>query len=101
MNAVTELRSGAPGLALASAAETRSAILELQSDRPMAILSTNNPENSGEEMQVLVKTSQGRSVFRRRFLIQLGAGDVSFTSVAKQGGAVVSDFVLPLVLQYS
>ena len=88
MPKVSELRCGTPGIALASAAEAQQALQDLKSSTPMAVLSTRMIEHKGEEILVPVRDAQGRSVQRKRYLIQLGTGDVTYKSLAPKGGNV-------------
>ena len=56
----------------------REAPNELKGVSPLAILCPSNIDNRGQELQVLIKDASGRCVVRRRFLIQLGIGEVTY-----------------------
>ena len=98
---VDQLRSGSPGVCLASAAEARRAVSELQSESPMAIVSTVNVEEKGTLIQVLVKSGQGRPMHKPRYLLQLGAPDVSFSPTGTPGGAVPVPDTVKMVIHAS
>ena len=75
---IAELKVGEPGVCLVSSSEARKAIQELKSDHALAILSPSNIDNRGEELHVLMEDASGRVVVRRRFLLQLSAGTVTY-----------------------
>lgn len=82
-------------------AEAKRAVAELSSENPMAILSPLPVDEQGEQVQVLVKSSNGRLDTRKRYLIQLGVGQVTYmcdhvqkaAPVGQQDPAVVVYFV--------
>ena len=45
---------------------------------PLAILCPSNIDNRGRELHVLMEDAAGRCVVRRRFIIQLGIGEVTY-----------------------
>ena len=63
---------------MASVSEAKKAITELKSEKPLAILCAANIDLNGEEVHVLVEDPSGRWQTRRRFLFQLGVGQVTY-----------------------
>ena len=59
-------------------AETRKAVKELKGVHALAILSPANIDNCGQELHVLMEDVSGRVIVRRRFLLQLGNGAVTY-----------------------
>ena len=78
LGSVADLNISEPGVCLVSSSEARKAVAELKGAHPLAILSPANIENRGQELHVLVEDASGRCVIRRRFLLQLGVGDVTY-----------------------
>ena len=75
---VSELSASEPGVCLATTSEARKAVKDLKSDKALAVLSPSNIDGQGSEVHVLVEDPAGRWQTRRRFLIQLGAGKVTY-----------------------
>ena len=61
-----------------SIAEARKLVKELKCEHPLAISAPSNITNTGDEVHVLVEDPTGRWQTRRRFMIQLGNGMVSY-----------------------
>ena len=74
----SDMRSSEPGICLVSTSDGRKLVKELKGDHPLAILVPTNITNTGEEVHVLVEDPTGRWQTRRRFMIQLGIGCVSY-----------------------
>ena len=77
-NCLSELSSSEAGVCLVTASEARRAITELKGEKPLAILSPSNIDGRGMEIHVLVEDPSGRWQTRRRFLLQLGVGEVNY-----------------------
>ena len=75
---VSELSASEPGVCLATTSEARKAVKDLKSDKALAVLSPSNIDGQGSEVHVLVEDPAGRWQTRRRFLIQLGVGEVTY-----------------------
>ena len=75
---ISDLTVSGAGVCLVSSAEARKAILELKSEKALAILAPANINNVGEELHVMVEGAGGRWQVRRRFLFQLGAIPVTY-----------------------
>ena len=101
---VGDLKSGVPGVALATPAEARQAVSELTSNTPMAILSTTNVEEKGAPVAAVVKDKNGKLLHMKRYLIQLGTPAVDFASTAPKGVSVTcagtSKIVMTLAKDY-
>ena len=61
-----------------SKAEARKAVKELKDVHALAILSPANIDNCGQELHVLMEDASGGVIVRRRFLLQLGNGAVTY-----------------------
>ena len=75
---ISDLTVSGAGVCLVSSAEARKAILELKSEKALAILAPANINNVGEELHVMVEGAGGRWQVCRRFLFQLGAIPVTY-----------------------
>ena len=91
-SAIAEMRSTEPGICLASTAEARKLVNELKGEHPLAILAPANITCIGEEVHVLVEDPTGRWQTRRRFMLQLGTGAVTYME-GKPKKSVVGDSV--------
>ena len=89
---ITEINSMEPGKCLATTAEARKLVNELKGEHPLAILMPANITGTGEEVHVLVEDPTGRWQTRRRFMIQLGIGFVTYME-GKPKKSVVGDTV--------
>ena len=75
---VRDLCVTAAGVCLSSISEARKAMNELKGTQPLGILAPANIDGQGQELHVLVEDPSGRCQVRRRFLFQLGSGEVTF-----------------------
>ena len=78
VRSVADLNVSKPGVCLVSSSEARKAINKLKGLQPLAILFQANICNRGEELHVFTEDGSGRCVVRRRFVLQLGFGDVTY-----------------------
>ena len=81
-----------PGICLATTAEARKLVNELNGEHPLAILVPANITGTGEEIHVLVEDPTGRWQTRRRFMIQLGIWFVTYMEFTRKK-SVVGDTV--------
>ena len=79
IGSISELNVSEPGVCLVSCSEARKVWKELTGVSPLAILCPSNIDNRGQELHVLMEDASGRCVVRRRFIIQLGIGEVTYT----------------------
>ena len=77
-HSVSEMCSSEPRICLVSTAEARKRLKELKGEHPLAIVAPSNITNTGDEVHVLVEDPTGRWQTRRRFMIHLGNGMVSY-----------------------
>ena len=91
-HSVTELSASQPGVCLASTAEAKRIVNELKGEHPLAILVPQDIGGKSEEVHVLVEDSAGRMQSRRRFLVQIGVGVVTYMD-GKPKKSIVSDSV--------
>ena len=75
---MSELNIGEPGVCMAFVSEAKKAITELKGETPLAVLCAANIDMKKEEVHVLVEDPSGRWQTRRRFLFQLGVGQVTY-----------------------
>ena len=75
---VTEVTAQATGVCLVSALDAKTLKTNLRASQKLAILSPIRVDGEGAEIHVLVKDKDDRLQVRRRFLIQLGDGEVTF-----------------------
>ena len=77
-------------ICFASSSEAKNVVNELKGEQPLAILVPSNIDGQGEETHVLVEDPAGRMHCRRRFLFQLGSGQVTYMD-GKPQKAIVAD----------
>ena len=75
---ISELSASELGVCLATTSEARKAAKDLKSEKALAVPSPSNIDDPGSEVHVLVEDLAGRWQTRRRFLIQLGVGKVTY-----------------------
>ena len=75
---MSDLSASEPRVCLATTSEARKVVKELKGDKALAVLSPSNIDGQGSEVHVLVEDLAGRWQTRRRFLIQLGVGKVTY-----------------------
>ena len=78
LGSIADLNISEPGVCLVSSSEARKAVAELKGAHPLAILFPANIDTRGQDLQVLVEDASGRCVIRRRFILQLGFGEVTY-----------------------
>ena len=78
VTSIADLNIAEPVVCLVSSAEARKAVKELTGVHALAILSSANTDNRGQELHVLMEDISGRVIVRRRFLLQLGIGAVTY-----------------------
>ena len=79
---ISDLRMGAPGICLASVAETKQLRKEMKAGFPNAVLCPINIDGEGYEMSVFTTDKHGRSQTRVRYMFQFGPVPVVFRSSA-------------------
>ena len=70
---IADLHIGECGVCLVSTSQARKALLELKSEKALAVLSPMLINCIGEEIHVMVEDASGRWHVRRRFLLHFGA----------------------------
>ena len=78
VDSIANLNISEPSVCLVSSAEARKAVKEVKGVQALAILAPVNIDNRGQELHVLMEDASGRVVVRRRFLLQLGDGEVTY-----------------------
>ena len=89
-NSLTDLSASERVVCFASTSEANTIVTKLEGEQPLAILVPSNIDGKGEDIHVLVEDPAGRMHCRRRFLFQLGTGDVTYMD-GKPQKAIVAD----------
>ena len=75
---ITDLNVAAPSVCLVASSEAKKAVKEMKGVKAFAILSSANFDKRGAALHVWIEDPSGWCVVRRRFIFQVGVGEVAY-----------------------